>query len=127
LAVALLLAAPAFAAQPPALYTGAQAKAGASLFAANCAMCHGAELKGGGAPGLIGQSFAPASAGFTIGSVFSVIAQQMPATSPGSLTQDQYAQVMAYILRENGYPAGNNALGYTASLTSTVPLVSEAP
>ena len=82
-------------------------------------------MKGGAGPALIGQGFAAAGAGSTISSVFSTVAQQMPESAPGSLTHTQYEDVMAYILKANGYPAGGTALGYTDSLSSTVPLVSQ--
>ena len=49
----------------------------------------------------------------------------MPAGNPGSLSHDQYAQVMAFILSKNGYPAGATALDYNAALGSSVPLVSQ--
>jgi len=120
---ALLLPGMAFAGAP-ALYTAAQATAGAGLYAQSCAMCHGEDLHGGAGPGLSGQGFAAPGADATIGSVFSMIAQQMPANAPGSLTQPQDEDVMAYILQRNGYPAGSAALAYKDSMTSAVPLVS---
>jgi mono/diheme cytochrome c family protein len=121
-----MLAAPiANAASVPALYTGAQAVAGAKVFAQNCAMCHGAALQGMAGPALVGQSFASASNNYTIGAIFGEIAQQMPAGDPGSLTQTQYAAAMAFILSKNGYPAGPKKLDYTASLGSAVPLISQ--
>lgn len=109
----------------PAIYTAAQAKAGAAVFAQNCAMCHGAALQGMAGPTLLGQNFASASNNYTVGAIFSEVAEQMPAGAPGSLTHDQYAEAMAYILSKNGYPAGSKALDYTASLGSSVPLVSQ--
>jgi mono/diheme cytochrome c family protein len=121
----LLSAAQAVAATPPALYTSAQAAAGAAVFAQSCAMCHGANLQGGAGPTLLGQSFASASNNRTIGSLFSIIAYKMPLGSVGSLTHDQYTAVMAYILTKNGYPAGSTALDYNTGLASTVPLVSQ--
>jgi alcohol dehydrogenase (cytochrome c) len=39
-----------------------------------------------------------------------VIATLMPVDNPGSLSKTQYTQVLAYILAENGYPAGTTAL-----------------
>jgi mono/diheme cytochrome c family protein len=115
----------AWAATPPAIYTAAQATAGAAVFSQNCAMCHGANLGGGAGPALIGQAFAAASSGYTVGAIFGEIAEQMPAGNPGSLTHDQYTAVLAYILQQNGYPAGGTALDYNASLGSSVPLVSQ--
>jgi polar amino acid transport system substrate-binding protein len=88
-------------------------------------MCHGVDLKGGAGPALIGQSFASPGSGATIGGIFSVIAQQMPASSPGSLSQSQDENVMAYILKMNGYPAGAKPLVYKDSLISTLPLESQ--
>lgn len=123
--VGVFAAATANAASPPALFTSAQATAGVAVFARNCAMCHGAALQGMSGPALVGQSFASASNNYTIGAIFSEIAEQMPAGAPGSLTHDQDAQAMAFILSKNGYPAGSKALDYTASLGSSVPLVTE--
>lgn len=120
----VLLAGPAYAATP-AIYTAAQATAGAKVFSQNCAICHGANLQGEAGPTLLGQSFASAANNYTVGAIFGEIAEQMPAGAPGSLTHDQYTQVMAYILNKNGYPAGTTALDYNASLASTVPLVSQ--
>ena len=83
LAGLLLSAGAALAGTPPALYTAAQAGEGAAVFAQDCAMCHGADLKGGAGPALLGQSFASLGANATIGSVFSILSQQMPANRPG--------------------------------------------
>jgi mono/diheme cytochrome c family protein len=115
----------AMAGTPPALYTAPQATAGASIYVQNCAICHGATLQGGAGPGLVGQGFASAGSDSTIGSIFSVIAQQMPASAPGSLTHEQDEDAMAYILKQNGYPAGSTALVYKDSMTSALPLVSQ--
>jgi mono/diheme cytochrome c family protein len=123
-AIAALLLPGAAWAGAPALYTAAQASAGAGVFVQQCAMCHGGDLKGGAGPALIGQGFAAAGADATIGSVFSMLAQQMPATAPGSLTHTQDEDVMAYILQQNGYPAGTAALAYKPSMSSAAPLVS---
>ncbi len=109
----------------PALYTAAQAKAGAGVYAQSCAMCHGADLKGGAGPDLLGQAFAAPSNHYTIGAIFSEVAEQMPAGQPGSLTHEQYDDVMAYLLQKNGYPAGAKPLDYSATLKSGAPLVSQ--
>ena len=105
------------------MYTSAQAAAGATVFAQNCAVCHGANLEGDEGPPLNGQTFSR-GAGNTIGSIFSLMTQQMPQSNPGGLSHEQYVDVMAYILSKNGYSSGNAPLPYGASLTSSVPLVS---
>ncbi len=122
---ASLLAVAAQAGTPPALYTDAQATAGASAFSQNCAMCHGANLEGGAGPALIGQAFASASNNYTVGAIFSELAEQMPAGQPGSLSHTQYEDIFAYILKQNGYPAGTTAISYDKALADTTPLVSQ--
>lgn len=109
---------------PPALYTPDEARAGAKVYADNCAQCHGDKLQGVVGPTLKGKGFADKSMNYTVGDIFSFLAQQMPAGAPGSLSHRQYAEVMAHILHENGYPAGHQSLGYEAAEHSKVPLVS---
>lgn len=118
-----LLAGAAVAGTPPALYTAQQAAAGATVYAQTCAMCHGADLKGGAGPALVGQGFAAPGAHKTIGGTFSLLAQTMPATQPGGLSHADYEAVMAYILKENGYPAGSSAFSYSEGMNATTPLV----
>jgi hypothetical protein len=38
------------------------------------------------------------------------MATHMPLTNPGSLTKKQYISIIAYLLKENGYPAGSQEL-----------------
>ncbi len=121
---ALMLTTASALAAAPALFTAAQATAGATAYTQNCAMCHGADLKGVAGPALIGPAFASAATEATVGGIFTEISQQMPAGQPGSLTKTQYEDIMAYILQQNGYPAGTTALNYAASMTSTTPIVS---
>jgi hypothetical protein len=47
----------------------------------------------------------------------------MPANDPGSLSQDQYEKVLAYILSKNGYPSGQTPLSEnTLSKVDLLPL-----
>jgi mono/diheme cytochrome c family protein len=111
----------------PALYTSAQAQAGATLYTANCAVCHGEQLQGLVGPALKGANFASAKAGFAVGDIFTIVANNMPASAPGTLPPDTYVNVMAYLLLQNGYPAGSTALTYNAAAASNVPLVYRGP
>ena len=108
---------------PPALYTEAQAKIGFAKFIGNCAMCHGAHLEGRSGPSLKGPNWANAKANYTVGEVFTVVSQQMPATGPGSLPNDDYVQIMAYLLQQNGYPAGTKPLQFDEAAASNVALL----
>jgi mono/diheme cytochrome c family protein len=108
---------------PPALYTAAQAAAGHVKFLGNCASCHGPTLAGRAGPALKGPNFANAKSGFSVSDIFNIVAQNMPASNPGSLEPDDYVQIMAYLLQQNGYPAGTTALDFNGASTSKVPLV----
>ena len=107
----------------PALYTTAQADIGKQKFADNCAQCHGDNLEGMAGPALKGDLFASAKARFHVGDIFNIVVKNMPSTQPGSLSHDDYTQIMAFILQQNGYPAGPAPLVFDAALTSQVPLI----
>ena len=101
----------------PALYTADQASAGAAVYAQSCAACHGAQLEGVAAPALKGSVFGEmASAqGLTVDSLLDVITNTMPQSDPGSLKPEENSAVTAYILQQNGYPAGTTALAKGAA------------
>jgi mono/diheme cytochrome c family protein len=111
----------------PALYTQAQADDGLSQYSANCAKCHGDNLQGRSGPALTGKHFATEKSAYTVGDVFRIVAQNMPAAQPGSLAHDDYVQIMAFLLQQNGYPAGTTPLQYDDALNSTIPLRYHGP
>ena len=77
----------------------------------NCAACHGSGLTGNGeAPALVGAEFISDWAGLTVGDLFDRIKNTMPQDNPGKLTRDQYADILAFVMKENGYPAGQKEL-----------------
>lgn len=91
--------------------------------------CHGGKLGAGGfefprfAPRLIG---AGALARFeTAQNLFDFIRSAMPFQAPGSLSDDIYWQLAAYLLRANGYYNGNPVL--SAETAPTVRLAPPAP
>ena len=91
-------------------YTAEQAAAGATDFARSCASCHGAALQGGAGPALAGAGFLASWSSRTIADLDSFEHAQMPLTAPGSLTNEQYTQITAFILQKNGFPAGGRSL-----------------
>ncbi|MGD8341808.1 MAG: PQQ-binding-like beta-propeller repeat protein [Gammaproteobacteria bacterium] len=92
-------------------YTAAQADAGATLYATGCANCHGANLDDGalGAP-LKGPSFMQTYGGTSAAALFEITQTTMPQVSPGSLSPAAYANLVAFILRENNVVAGETPL-----------------
>ena len=101
----------------PALYTADQASAGAAVYAQSCAACHGAQLEGVAAPALKGSVFGEMATaqGLTVDSLLDVITNTMPQSDPGSLKPEENSAVTAYILQQNGYPAGTTALAKGAA------------
>jgi PQQ-dependent dehydrogenase (s-GDH family) len=91
-------------------YTAAQAAAGKTAFEADCAVCHGNTLTNGTmAPPLAGESFRSTWAGQSVRALLDS-AKAMPPASPGSLPDQTYANIVAYILQTNGYAESDTAL-----------------
>ena len=109
----LLFAASAAFAQGGAMvsegaYTDAQAARGQAVYAGNhCVMCHGPALAGSDSiPPLAGAAFVSNWAGQSLGDLATRIHATMPQDNPGSLSDTQVADVLAYILQQNKYKAG---------------------
>ncbi len=94
---------------PPALYTKAQAAAGARLFAVTCVACHGANLQGTAAPAVAGTDFLKTveKNGWTLEALRYLVFNNMPFNAPRSLSPSQYAELLAFLLASNCYPAGS--------------------
>ena len=92
-------------------FSADQVGPGKAAFAAECAMCHGDHLEGRTAPALAGQGFAPrTNSTMTIGGIYQYMTTNMPAEKPGKLKPAEYANIMAYLLHENGYAPSGKAL-----------------
>lgn len=115
-AAALLLttafASPASADHDRQYYTAQQSNAGASAYASQCSVCHGSQLQGKTGPALAGSDFRDSISYSKMSGkqFYRFISSQMPYDNPGSLTAEQYQQIMAYILDENGFPSGKQPL-----------------
>ncbi|HKB95244.1 MAG TPA: PQQ-binding-like beta-propeller repeat protein, partial [Rhizomicrobium sp.] len=95
-------------AQAAGVYTSAQAEAGHAAYAASCAGCHRANLAGGGdAPALGGNGFMSSFGNRSTKDLYNFIAKSMPVGAPGSLSEEQYTNITAYLLYANGAKAGS--------------------
>ena len=93
------------------VYTAEQADRGAPLYEAECGECHGPSLEGGEtAPALAGADFRWAWNGLSVGDLFERLRVSMPEGRPRALTRAQKVDVLAYMLRENAFPAGDTEL-----------------
>jgi quinoprotein glucose dehydrogenase len=89
------------------IYTAPQAERGAALYQLKCSLCHGAELAGDGtAPPLVGVDFSSHWVGQPIAELFEKIHASMPSDQPGTLSAQQAADLVAYLLSANRFPAG---------------------
>ena len=103
------------------VYTDEQAARGEKLYAQQCAQCHGDSLGGVEmAPALTGDMFNSNWEGVALSDLLERIRMSMPQTNPGSLTRAQTADIVAYILKVGGFPAGSTPLdGQPGALTQT--------
>lgn len=85
------------------VYTLAQATQGKDVFALSCQACHSPTVHAG-AP------FRNVWFGRTLGELFGYLRREMPKTDPGTMTNEDYALVTAYLLRINGMPTGQTPL-----------------
>jgi hypothetical protein len=79
-------------------YTIEQADQGIRDFAIACGNCHGPDMVE------IFQTYD------TVADYFSFITGAMPNDDPGNLAPRQYLSVVAHLLRESGFPAGDEEL-----------------
>jgi mono/diheme cytochrome c family protein len=93
------------------VYNEAQAKRGEGIFIQACSNCHGRNLEGADmTPGLTGGVFMANWDGLSVGDLADRIRVSMPFDRPGTLTRQDNADVVAYILRFNQFPAGKDEL-----------------
>ncbi|GEM83885.1 c-type cytochrome [Meiothermus hypogaeus] len=96
------------------VFTAAQADRGRAAYldgGNGCAGCHGSELGGSpGGPGLVRATFRSRWGGKTVGELFEYTKTRMPPGRTGSLSDQAYIDIIAFILRSNNYPAGQTEL-----------------
>ena len=92
------------------VYTADQAKRGQAVYGEQCAKCHLEDLSGGTSPPLVGNDFLGAWKGRSIGALLDQVKMTMPFDNPGGLMPAQYADVIAYMLSMNKFPAGDKEL-----------------
>jgi len=92
------------------LYSESQAARGRDAYNHACATCHMEDLGGHEYAGaLTGYPFQMKWEDASVAEVFGRI-RTMPLGEAGSLTSQQYLDILAYVLQSNGYPAGKDEL-----------------
>lgn len=85
------------------VYTVAQAARGESGFAASCTTCHDTSR-------FMGEDFLSTWTGKSVHVLFDHVHTTMPEDNPGSLKPQQYADIVAFLLKLNEYPEGEEEL-----------------
>lgn len=102
-------------------YTKDQAARGRTAYFEECAKCHGENLGGGeGAPPLAGKEFLTKWQGKSVGDLLEVTIKGMPADDPGNLSRRQYADITAFVLSQNAFPAGAKDLDSAAAASKDI-------
>jgi quinoprotein glucose dehydrogenase len=93
------------------VFTKEQADKGAVAYKTACSECHGNDLAGDGfAPSLQGSEFLGNWTDLTVGDLFERIRISMPPSGPGAVSPDMKADIVAFILSSNKFPAGQGTL-----------------
>jgi cytochrome c len=109
------------------VYTEEQATRGEALYGEHCIRCHGATLQGNGegAKPLTDATFKSTWNGVPLGALFDRVRLSMPQDKPGSMTRQQVADLLAFILRANKFPAGKDELVRQTDLLNAIMFKSE--
>ena len=89
------------------VFTEEQATRGEAVYLQECANCHGPGLEGADmTPPLAGGAFTANWNDLSVGDLFERIRVTMPLDRPGRLSRQQNADVIAFVLKANSWPAG---------------------
>jgi len=99
------------------VYTEEQASGARLIYQGACAACHGTRMNGAPdsadmspAPPLAGTAFMRHWQGSTVGSLYEFTRVSMPISNPGQFSDQQYIDIIAYMLSYHGAPVGEEPL-----------------
>ena len=88
------------------VFTDVQAQRGLEQYLQHCSVCHSVSLQGNNeSPPLVGR-FMPDWEGSPLSDLYDYVRNTMPLDKPGSLGADAYTDIVAYLLKANGFPSG---------------------
>jgi quinoprotein glucose dehydrogenase len=103
------------------VFTAAQAERGRIAYTGPCDRCHGANLDGAAvdpdmlpAPPVAGPKFLRKWDGRSLAALFDYTRATMPTNNPGFLTNQEFVDIIAYMLAMSGAPAGEKELSADA-------------
>ena len=90
------------------VYSDEQASRGKIGYDAQCSNCH----EGGGmGPALTGDEFLATWQNKTMRALYNRILTTMPSDAPGTLQDSEVLDILAFMMRSNGFPSGEKPLG----------------
>ena len=111
-----------------AVFSEAQATRGETAYGQYCAKCHGPDLMGADvAPPLTGTEFTSGWNDLTVGDLFERLRITMPADMPGSVSAQDNADLVAFLLAKNGVPAGAAELPPQAEVLKGIKILRQKP
>jgi len=110
------------------VYTQDQAKRGGQIYAAHCVNCHGETLQGNASAGaLSGPGFTADFDGAGLGEIFDRTRKTMPDDNPGTMSRQQIADVLAFVLSFNKFPAGDTELPTQTDVLNQIKFLATKP
>jgi len=110
------------------VYSADQATRGESTYAKTCSRCHKPALGGADeAPALTGGAFMGSWNGQTLFDLHDRIRTSMPTDTPGTYSRQEIADVIAYMLKFNQFPAGKTELSIGDEELKSIAFVSAKP
>jgi mono/diheme cytochrome c family protein len=110
------------------VFSDSQAARGDTLYKTSCATCHGATLAGtDSAAELTGRTFLGNWDGLTLDQLYDKIYTSMPPDNPKSIPRGQIADILAYVLSQNKFPAGNQPLSESTDQLKEITLLKNHP
>lgn len=108
------------------VYTDAQVERGQTVYRAECATCHLADLTGQDmSPSLVGVGFSFSWQGRSLQELYAIMRFGMPQTAPGSLSDRAYVDLTAFLLARNGFPSGDAELTADEDRLSLIEITSK--
>lgn len=96
------------------VYTEEQAESGEQLYATHCLTCHDKRY------------FRPVLKrwqGQPLGMLYLIMSASMPESNPASLREEEYVDILAYVLSLSRYPAGESELDYRDGALDAITVV----
>ena len=103
-----------------AVYTQPQAMRGRDVYVAYCKQCHTPESH-------TGKVFHATWNGRRLWDLYAFVRDRMPKTEPGSLSDEEYADVVAYLLKMNQMPSGKYEMPSDSARLASIRIATRAP